>query len=213
MDRARPFPDAARSIVTLSNPQTPFAESATHRRKALRKALFRLVRGCYSPRRRRKRTVAHADKPTGATHHPPGARWPARPRKDPRGGHRIRHPDICHVQSLCEPCGNPSDGNLVGVRDSLDRDAPVLRTPRLAQLLRLLRTFVVSTTRRDSDPLRAFLICWQAKQCRAADQCRQALRPPPPQSPLNRAAHGAAKSIWRPLTAPVLPGLRGQINL
>ena len=25
------------------------------------------------------------------------------------------------VQSLCEPCGNPSDGNLVGVRDSLDR--------------------------------------------------------------------------------------------
>ena len=70
MDRARPFPDAARSIVTLSNPQTPFAESATHRRKALRKALFRLVRGCYSPRRRRKRTVAHAEKPTGATHHP-----------------------------------------------------------------------------------------------------------------------------------------------
>ena len=36
MDRARPFPDAARSIVTLSNPQTPFAELATHRRKALR---------------------------------------------------------------------------------------------------------------------------------------------------------------------------------
>ena len=73
MDRARPFPDAARSIVTLSNPQTPFAELATHRRKALQKAPFCLVRGCYSPRRRRKRTVAHADKPTGATHHPPGA--------------------------------------------------------------------------------------------------------------------------------------------
>ena len=36
MDRARPFPDAARSLVTLSNPQTPFAELATHRRKALR---------------------------------------------------------------------------------------------------------------------------------------------------------------------------------
>jgi hypothetical protein len=90
MDRARPFPDAARSIVTLSNPQTPFAESATHRRKALRKALFRLVRGCYSPRRRRKRTVAHADKPTGATHHPlagSAAQGPSRRASDQAPGH------------------------------------------------------------------------------------------------------------------------------
>lgn len=90
MDRARPFPDAARSIVTLSNPQTPFAELATHRRKALRKALFRLVRGCYSPRRRRKRTVAHADKPTGATHHPlagSAAQGPSRRASDQAPGH------------------------------------------------------------------------------------------------------------------------------
>ena len=52
------IPDAARSIVTLSNPQTPFAELATHRRKALRH-FFTWFAG-YSPRRRRKRTVAHA---------------------------------------------------------------------------------------------------------------------------------------------------------
>lgn len=118
MDRARPFPDAARSIVTLSNPQTPFAESATHRRKALRKALFRLVRGCYSPRRRRKRTVAHADKPTGATHHPlAGSAAQGTPAEGIGSGTRT----FVMVQSLCEPCGNPSDGNLVGVRDSLDR--------------------------------------------------------------------------------------------
>ena len=90
MDRARPFPDAARSIVTLSNPQTPFAELATYRRKALRKAPFCLVRECYSPRRRRKRTVAHADKPTGATHHPlagSAAQGPSRRASDQAPGH------------------------------------------------------------------------------------------------------------------------------
>ena len=119
MDRARPFPDAARSIVTLSNPQTPFAESATHRRKALRKALFRLVRGCYSPRRRRKRTVAHADKPRRTTRRGRGGRL-GRARTLAEGiGSGTR--TFVMVQSLCEPCGNPSDGNLVGVRDSLDR--------------------------------------------------------------------------------------------
>ena len=62
---ARDHPCCSAVYSHTVEPETPFAESATHRHKALRKAFFRLVRGCYSPRRRRKRTVAHADTPTG----------------------------------------------------------------------------------------------------------------------------------------------------
>ena len=91
MDRARPFPDAARSLVTLSNPQTPFAELATHRRKALRHFFTWFAGVIARAEGGSGQSLTLTSLPARRT-----TRWPARPRKDPRGGHRIRHPDICH---------------------------------------------------------------------------------------------------------------------